>query len=325
MPVDPGAFRAAWWLPGPHAQTLWPAFARRVRPPPLEPEELALPDGDFVDLLHSRRTGGPIVALFHGLEGSVHSHYARGLLAAIDRAGWRAVFMHFRGCSGRHNRLARSYHSGDTGDIGFLLRTLAERSPETPLAAVGVSLGGNALLKYLGEASVPGSLRAAIAVSVPFVLAEGAHRLRRGFSRVYQSHLLRRLRRKLQDKFRDRPPPVPMDNLGGLDDFWKFDGSITAPLHGFLDAGDYYARSSSRQYLARIRTPTLIIQAADDPFLTPVALPRADELAPCVRLELSRTGGHAGFVAGRWPWRPEYWLDRRIPEYLADHLKSRKS
>jgi hypothetical protein len=320
--IEPGGFQPAWWLPGPHAQTLWPAFTRRTALPPLAHEELTLPDGDFVDLYHSRGGHGPVVAIFHGLEGSLHSHYARGLIAAVGGAGWRAVFMHFRGCSGRHNRLPRSYHSGDTGDIAFLLRTLAAREPGTPLAAVGVSLGGNALLKYLGEGDVAPTLRAAVAVSVPFELAEGALRLERGFSRLYQRHLLDRLRNKVRDKFRDRPAPVPLPSLESLDTFRKFDGAVTAPLHGFQDADDYYARSSSRRFLGRIRVPTLIIQAEDDPFLTPAALPRAQELAACVRLELSPHGGHAGFVGGRRPWRPEFWLDRRVPEYLADHLES---
>jgi predicted alpha/beta-fold hydrolase len=169
---------------------------------------------------------------------------------------------------------------------------------------------------------VPGSLRAAVAVSVPFQLAEGAARLDRGFSRLYQRHLLARLRRKFRGKFRNGAPPVPIDDLDALDNFRKFDGAITAPLHGFLDADDYYTRSSSRQFLGRIRIPTLILQAKDDPFLTPAALPRAEELSDCVRMELSRDGGHVGFVGGRWPWRPEYWLDRRVPAWLADHLES---
>ncbi|HEY7841609.1 MAG TPA: hydrolase [Gammaproteobacteria bacterium] len=319
--VEAGAFAPAWWLPGPHAQTLWPALLRRTPLPILDHEELNLPDGDFVDL-HRTRGRGAIVALFHGLEGSLRSHYARGLIAAIAGAGWRCVFMHFRGCSGRHNRLPRSYHSGDTGDIAFLLRTLSEREPGTPLAAIGISLGGNALLKYLGEERVPGTLRAAAAVSVPFQLADGAARLDRGFSRLYQRHLLGRLRRKFRDKFRNGAPPVPIGDLDSLDNFRKFDGAITAPLHGFRDADDYYSRSSSRQFLGRICVPTLILQARDDPFLTPAALPRAGELSDCVRLELSRDGGHVGFVGGRWPWRPEYWLDRRIPDWFRDHLES---
>jgi len=323
--IEAGGFRPAWWLPGPHAQTLWPALVRRTPLPPLVHEEFTLPDGDFVDLHRSPGTHGPIVVLFHGLEGSLYSHYARGLIAAVTERGWRCVFMHFRGCGGRHNRLPRSYHSGDTGDIGCLLRTLAERETGVSLAAIGISLGGNALLKYLGEGDVPVSLRAAVAVSVPLVLADGAERLNRGFSRVYERHLLGRLRRKFRDKYRGRAAPVPVADLESLDSFRKFDGVITAPLHGFHDAEDYYARSSSRQFLGRIRTPTLIIQAGDDPFLTPAALPGAEELADCVRMELSRHGGHVGFVGGRWPWRPEYWLDRRVPGFLADHLESSRT
>jgi predicted alpha/beta-fold hydrolase len=228
--------------------------------------------------------------------------------------------MHFRGCGARLNRLPRSYHSGDTGDIGFLLRTLAEREPGTPLAAVGFSLGGNALLKYLGEGDTPSGLCAAAAVSVPFMLAEGAWRLERGFSRIYQRHLIRRLHDKVRRKFASGGCPVPLDGLSRLDTFRRFDDAITAPLHGFCDVDDYYARSSSRQYLRHIRVPTLILHAEDDPFLTARAIPGAEELAPGVVLELSRRGGHVGFVGGRWPWRARYWLEERIPEFLDAHL-----
>lgn len=320
--ADPAAFRPAWWLTGAHAQTLWAALLRRAPRPTLLREDLELPDGDFVELCRTPGGAGATVVLFHGLEGSVESTYARGLLHACSAAGWRCVFMHFRGCGRRHNRLPRSYHSGDTGDIDFLLRTLAAREPGAPLAAIGVSLGGNALLKYLGEGTPPGELRAAAAVSVPFELDHGARRLSRGASRLYQHYLLRRLRQRVRDKFRHLPPPFALPDLARLDTFYKFDGAVTAPLHGFRDADDYYARCSARRFLGRIRTPTLIVQALDDPFLPPDALPVPAELPPCIRFELSAGGGHVGFIGGRWPWRAEYWLDRRIPRFFADHLQS---
>ena len=277
-----------------------------------------------MDLCWSPGGLGPIVLVLHGLEGSVASPYARGLLAAVHARGWRGVLMHFRGCSGRPNRLDRGYHSGDTGDIGFIVHTLRARFPGVPLAAAGFSLGGNALLKYLGETGHDAGLQAAAAVSVPYVLATGAARLNSGFSRLYQWHLLRQLRSKVTDKFRGREQEclgLSAGQIQRLDDFWKFDDAITARLHGFRDVHDYYARSSSRQYLNGIRVPTLLIHARDDPFMTPAAIPMPAELADCVTLELSEHGGHVGFVSGKLPWRPRYWLDDRIPDYLQTHIE----
>ncbi len=317
-------FSPAWWLPGPHAQTLWAALRRPADTAGFSPEQLELPDGDFVDLCWSHGASGPIVLLLHGLEGSIASPYAGGLLAAVHARRWRGVLMHFRGCSGRRNRLDRSYHSGDTGDIEFLVRTLRARFPGVPLAAVGFSLGGNALLKYLGETGDDAGLQAAAAVSVPYVLATGAARLNSGFSRLYQWHLLRHLQRKVADKFRAREMKalgLSAGQIHQLDDFWKFDNAVTARLHGFTDVHDYYSRSSSRQYLNAIRVPTLLIHARDDPFMTVAAIPTAAELADCVTLELSEGGGHVGFVAGHFPWRPRYWLEQRIPEFLRTRIE----
>lgn len=287
------------------------------------PETLELHDGDFVDLCWTNPGRGPIVAVFHGLEGGIGSHYARGILAAIQNAGWQGVFMHFRGCSRRLNRLPRSYHSGDTGDIAFLLNALRGRFPDARLAAVGFSLGGNALLKYLGEAPGRKILSAAAAVSVPFDLAAGADRLSRGFSRLYQRHLLRRLQNKIIDKFKSTAvPALPgvRNGIRSLNTFRRFDDAVTAPLHGFAGVNDYYLRSSCRGYLRGIEVPTLIIHARDDPFLTAAAIPDAPELANCVTVELCGSGGHVGFVGGRTPWAPRYWLEQRIPEFLREHL-----
>ena len=314
-------FRPAWWLPGGHLQTLWPFFFRRPPRLALSAERLELPDGDFVDLRLTPPASGPVVAVFHGLEGCVDSHYARPLLAAIHRAGWRGAFMHFRGCGGEHNRLARSYHSGDTGDIAFLLERLGQRFPGVPLAAVGYSLGGNALLKYLGEAERRGRLRAAAAVSVPYLLAVGAERLNRGFSKVYRRHLLRLLRDKVSRKFAAMDCPIDINNISQLNDFFKFDERVTAPLHGFDSARDYYAQSSSRQYLKSIDVPALLIHARDDPFMTEAVLPAATELSPSVQLELTQTGGHIGFVGGALPGRAAYWLEGRIMAFLSQHLR----
>jgi predicted alpha/beta-fold hydrolase len=285
----------------------------------LRHERLELPDGDFLDLDWTAGERGPIALVLHGLEGSSASHYASGLLAAIVRQGWRGVVMHFRGCGGQPNRLARSYCAGDTADIGHVVDWLHWREPAAPLAAVGYSLGGNALLKWLGKTDIDPPLHAAVAVSVPFLLDTCARRLGRGFSRLYQFHLLRELRCSYRQKFHYRSDgPVRLDELAALQDFYAFDDRITAPLHGYAGVHDYYARASCRPYLQRIRIPTLILHALDDPFMLPDAVPAAAELAASVHLELSHHGGHVGFVAGRWPWRAEYWLERRIPAFLAE-------
>jgi len=315
-----GCFKAAWWCRGPHGQTLWARLARRPPHVALWRERLELPDGDFIDLDWTEKGSGPIVIVLHGLEGSSDSPYARGLLRAIERRGWRGVVMHFRGCSGEPNRLARSYHSGDTGDLAFLVTTLRRREPRAPLATVGFSLGGNVLLKWLGKAGGVTPLRAAVAVSVPFVLHGAAERLQQGFSRLYQWRLLRSLRRTVDAKRRHMELPLKIRDLSTLKNFRDFDEYVTAPLHGFDSADHYYTVSSSRQYLGGITVPTLLLHARDDPFMTESAIPRPDELSESVTLELSPHGGHVGFVAGIWPWRPRYWLDERIPAYLARYL-----
>ncbi|MFQ6021312.1 MAG: hydrolase [Acidiferrobacterales bacterium] len=317
-PTSP--FKPAWWCPGAHTQTLWPTLFRhgpRVR---VTRERLELPDGDFVDLQWTQNQSGPLVIILHGLEGCWKSSYARGLLNALPQYGLRAVVMHFRGCSGTPNRLGRSYHSGDTGDLAYLVATLRQREPTTPLAAVGYSMGGNVLLKWLGEQGKKAQLHAAIAVSVPFLLAHATDRMNRGFSRVYQWMLLRSMRRRVEQKLCYMTLPVRTANLSALRSFREFDDSITAPLHGFRDAAHYYGAASSRQYLSSIAVDTLILHARDDPFMTEAAIPNPEELSAHVQLELFHCGGHVGFVTGSWPWRARYWLEERIPEYLTTRL-----
>ena len=319
MPVE-SEFKPAWWLRNPHMQTLWPRFMRRQEPLPLRSERLELPDGDFVDLAWSNVGNGSIVVVFHGLEGGAASPYAQGILRAVGRRGWHGVLMHFRGCSGELNRLPRSYHSGETGDIAYFIGVLRERYPKVPIAAIGYSLGGNVLLKYLGERGGNAGLAAAVAVSVPFLLGDSADRLDRGFSRFYQKLLLTSLKLKTEAKFKRMPSPVPLDGVASCRSFRQFDDLVTAPLHGFKNAAEYYARSSSRQYLRGIAIPTLILHSADDPLMTPAVIPTDAELAPCVRFELSNGGGHVGFVTGTWPWAERYWLEERIPRFLTDYL-----
>ncbi len=315
----PSRFRPAWWLPGPHLQTLWPTFFRKRPALDLTPERVELADGDFIDLAWHRRGGRPLVVVIHGLEGSLHSHYAKTTLAALDASGFDSVFMFLRGSSGEPNRLPRRYHSGATEDLAAILDHLQAAHGLEPQGAVGFSLGGNLLLKFLGEGKYPVPFRAAVAVSVPYRLMDCAVRLESGFSRRYREHLIHRLRRSYHAKFSRMPSPldVDVDRLAG---FYEFDDRVTAPLHGFAGADDYYRRCSSRQFLGAITIPTLLLHALDDPFMTPDTVPGKEELAESVTLELSQHGGHVGFVSGSAPWKPLYWLDKRIPEFFLAEL-----
>jgi len=318
--ISSGQFRPAWWLPAAHAQTLWPSLMRRSVEIELRPERLNLPDGDFIDLAWTKQNSDHIVIVLHGLEGTIDSSYVRGILAAIDKQGWRGVLMQFRGCSGEHNLKDRSYHSGETGDFRFLVKTLRERHPESILCAVGYSLGGNALLKYLGEYKDDALLKAASAISVPYLLSNSAAKLEKGFSRIYQRHLVTRLINKTSSKFKDRQAPFDLTDLKKWNTFQLFDHHITAPLHGFKSSTDYYEQSSSRQYLKHITVPTLLVHSRDDPFMTKDAIPNQDELSESVTLELSNHGGHVGFISGNTPWNAKYWLEERIPEFLGTYL-----
>ncbi len=258
--------------------------------------------------------------VLHGLEGCSQSHYVRGLVNALAQQNIRSVVMHHRGCSGEPNRLDRSYHAGETADLNTVLTRLHDRKPNTPMGAVGFSLGGNMLLKWLGENPHTPLVRTAAAVSVPFLLAEGARRMQRGLSRIYQWRLIRSMKRSFMEKFANRPAPINMRHVRGLQDFWAFDDQVTARLHGFADVEDYYSRSSSRKFLSRINTETLIVHAEDDPLMTPTVLPHAHELSDKIEFELSPFGGHVGFVTGP-VWCPQYWLDQRIADYLSAKLK----
>jgi predicted alpha/beta-fold hydrolase len=319
------AFTPAWWLTNAHAQTCFATLTRRGVPPIDTMERLELPDGDFIDLAWARNgldDNTPLVVFLHGLGGSVHSTYVAGQMQAYNANGWRCVLMHFRGASHEPNRLPRAYHSGDTGDLGFLLDVLTQREPHTKKAAVGISLGGNVLLKWLGENASQCMVHTAAAVSVPFQLRTVADRVNQGFSRFYQSYLLGRMRRIFKHKMERYSDVLNMSEqeLDSLKCFWTFDERVTAPVHGFPHVHAYYRAASSRQYLANITTPTLIIHALDDPFMTPEALPTEKELSSSITLELAHKGGHVGFIAGSVPGKAQYWLDHRIPEFLQSYL-----
>ena len=313
------SFKPAWWLPGPHLQTLWPALLRRKKVLPIRNERLELADGDFLDLAHVGEGNGPMILILHGLNGSINSHYVNGLLSAILQRGWRGVLMHFRGCSGIPNRLRRSYHSGETGDLNMVITELHRREPTMHLSVVGYSLGGNVLLKALGSNNMNAAVKSAVAVSVPFELDKTADHMSKGASRIYQRHLVKGLVAQYKRKFRKNISPLG-NNVNHTRTFWDFDDNVTAPLHGFKNAKDYYRQSSSRQYLKHIQIPTLILHAKDDPFTHFSSIPESQEISEQVYLEITQNGGHVGFVTGVYPWQPVYWLEQRILDFLSHSI-----
>lgn len=315
-------FKPAWWLRSSHLQTIWPVFCRaKIKNIQLERERLELPDGDFIDLdWINKNKNTPLVIILHGLEGSIESHYSKGMLIKIAERGWRGLFMHFRGCSGEPNRFPQDYHSGQTSDINYVIECLLAKEPNINLAAVGYSLGGNVLLKWLGETGKYNPLKAAIAISVPFELHKASTRLRSGFSKLYEWYFIKCLRYRLAKKFKMQIAPIDPEILYQISTLYEFDEKITAPLHGFSSADDYYHQASSRQYLRKISVPTLILHAKDDPLMSQDTIPKHEELSAQVILELSEAGGHVGFVGGKYPWNPEYWLEERVPRFLQDYL-----
>jgi uncharacterized protein len=330
-------FRPAAWLPGPHAQTVWGRLTRSRRLVPMRRETLTTPDGDDLLADHLDGPGGrPRVLVLHGLEGSSHSVYVQGLLLEVRRRGWCGTAMNFRSCARDPsdisrmlpNRRPRMYHSGDTGDIDFLARTLAAREPETPLVAIGVSLGGNVLLKWLGEAGAGAPVAAAAAISTPFDLAASARHLESTLGRLYTRGFLATLKRKTEDAVRRFPEAaarIDLPRTRASQTFREFDDAANAPLHGFAGADDYYRKSSSLAYLGRIARPTLCLSSEDDPFLPREALARARaEATPSVDFLVTVRGGHIGFVSGRAPWRPTYWAERFAVDWLEEKSKGRK-
>jgi predicted alpha/beta-fold hydrolase len=324
-------YSPAWWIPGGHLQTLWGKLFRRQPPAQTVLERWDTPDGDFLEVHRLRASAGqPHILLLYGLEGTVRSHYAQGLLNEAARRGWGADLLIFRSCGSEPNRARRFYHSGETGDAALALERIAREFPTSDLAVAGVSLGGNVLLKLLGEVGtdLPARLRAAAAVSVPFDLARSSTRINRGFSRFYQKFFISSLRRKAAEKAERFPDLAPQDKIAALRTLEDFDNLITGPLHGFRDAQDYYRRSSSLPYLTAIRLKTLLLSAIDDPMLPPQVLDDVRDAArqnSALHLEFVENGGHAGFIAGRWPWRPFYYAEYRVGEFFAEAFARAKA
>lgn len=333
------AFRPAWWLHNAHLQTLYPSLFRHVDVPARVRERLTLTDGDwlYLDWRLPRQwvgSGLPLAVIVHGLSGSSQSQYVVGLQRALEARGWASVAMNCRGATGEPNDHAQAYHAGAHGDVAQVLRAVHERYPEVPLSLVGYSLGGAMTLNCLALEALPATLFAAVAVSVPLQLDACADRLDQGFSRVYRKHIMGLLLKSWSRKAEHLAARGETDMAehirqrlaeGPFTSFRVFDDRLIAELHGFESGDDYYARCSPRQRLSRIGVDTLLLQAMDDPFLTPECFPMARELSPTTTLEIAGRGGHVGFIEAGPNWRePVYYLEQRIPEFLADRFASRR-
>jgi predicted alpha/beta-fold hydrolase len=304
-----------WWLPGGHAQTVFPSLFRRVARVTGERERLELADGDFLDLEWGGREGRRLAVVTHGLEGSAGAAYVQGMARALVRRGWDVLAWNLRGCGGEPNRLPRFYHSGATEDLGAVVdRALAVHGAER-VALVGFSLGGNLTLKFLGEqgSGLDGRIVRAVAFSVPCDLACSAAALERRGNRIYMARFMRTLREKIREKHGRFPEAMSLDGLDGMRTFREFDDRYTAPLHGFRDAADYWARSSCRGFLPEIGIPTLLVNARNDPFLGPRCFPEG-ETGDRVKLVTPTIGGHVGFSGVSR--EGEYASERMAGEFL---------
>jgi predicted alpha/beta-fold hydrolase len=319
----------AWWLRGATGQTLWARLARSRHLVRFTREVLATEDGDDLMLDHSPGpAGAPRLLLLHGLEGSAHSLHTQGLAVQAARVGWSCSVLNFRSCArdpdliSRRlpNRRPRLYHSGETDDLDLVVRTLVAREPEVALYAAGFSLGGNVLLKWLGEKGAASDIRGAATISVPYDLGAASRYLERPGARLYTYHFLRRLKPKALDvlaRFPVETARLDAARIRSARTFGQFDQEVTAPLHGFASADDYYRQSSSLFFLPRISVPTLCISSEDDPFYPREAVARAREVASAaVTFRVTPWGGHTGFVSGRWPWRPRYWAEELAADWL---------
>jgi len=316
-------FKPAFGLKNRHLQTLYSSLFRKLPPLEIEIENFSLEDGDFLECHWYNRpvadSSAPIIVIFHGLAGSYESPYIQGLMREAAKNGFATVLMHFRGCSGKENLKPRSYHSGDSGDALAWLNMVKAKFHNSKIFGVGYSIGGNMLLKLLGELGEKSPLNAAVSVSAPMQLDICADAMNRGFSKFYQHILLKSLNHSLEQKFEKHDMQKWIDiaksDVSKIKTFWEFDGAYTAPIHGFASAQDYYTRCSSKQFLKNIETPTLIIHSSDDPFMTTEILPTKKELSSKITFELSAHGGHVGFIGGSF-LQPEYWLEKRVVHFL---------
>jgi predicted alpha/beta-fold hydrolase len=328
--VVPSAFKAPSWARNAHVQTIFPRFLVKKPELNIANERIETPDGDFLDIAWCLPENRPpqsakgVVVVFHGLEGSVNSHYARHLIKRLSDDGFIVALMHFRGCSHEVNLTPKAYHSGETVDPMQTINHAKARYPNLPVFAVGYSLGGNMLLKLLSDTAGQKILSAAVAVSAPLLLAECALRMQRGFSRLYQYYLLKSMKSNLYNKMKR----IDMRHLLSINErevksiatFREFDQEVTSQLHGFDGADDYYAKCSAMPMLKNITTKTLVLHAKDDPFMTEAVVPSDLQLSKSVAYELSEKGGHVGFLQGT-PFAPKLWLQERISQFFHEQVK----
>jgi predicted alpha/beta-fold hydrolase len=316
-------FKSPFFMKNRHFQTIFPALFTKVSNLDLKYEIFELSDGDFLECAWcdklDPKSDKDIVVLFHGLAGGVDSAYIKRVMKQLQDDGKSSVLMHFRGCGKTPNRKARSYHSGESGDAREWIAYLKTNYPNSDLSAIGYSLGGNMLLKLLGEYGENSPLKSAIAVSVPLDLAICADEINKGISKIYQKHLLKALKRDLKRKY-DKHDMQKLigksrSEIDDISSFWQFDDIYTSIIHGFKDAKDYYKRCSAKQFLKDIKTKTLIIHSKDDPFMSEKVLPKDDEISDFVELEIYEDGGHVGFVSGNI-FKPKFWLEDRICKFL---------
>ncbi len=322
MPELISTYRPAWWLPGAHLPSIWGKKGRRQAQVHERIERWATPDGDRLSIarLGSIAPGRPHLLVLHGLEGSTQSNYAQGLLDKARSKGWSADLLLFRGCDGEINKARRFYHSGETTDLDFVIRALITKHPDISLRVVGVSLGGNVLLKWLGEQgeSLVSNVVRAAAVSTPFDLAAGSRFLECLLGQQYVNHFMRSLKGKTLAKRAMYPDLCDWSKLESARTFWDFDDSVTGPVHGFTNATDYYTRSSSIGYLSNIRRPTLLLNAEDDPFLPSCVLDDVRNIVSSndfLYVEFTKRGGHVGWVEGN-PLTPRYYMEEIVLNWL---------
>jgi len=306
-----------------HIQTSYATLFRKPFLKDFKQEEFTLSDGDFIEIYWQNKPNpsdnSNIVLIFHGLAGSYKSPYIQGVVNTLCKEGFSCAVVHFRGCGEKENRLARSYHSGETQDNLEYLQFIHKTYPQTKIFCIGYSLGANMLLKLLGELKQNSFITAAVAVSAPMQLEIAAKTIDSGTAKIYQKRLLDELKLSLLKKFDsydfEKLINLKKEDLQKMRSIREFDEHYTAPIHGFLSANDYYAKNSARQFLKDIQTPTLIIHAQDDPFMTPEVIPKKEELSKYITLEVSKQGGHVGFVGGSL-FKPEYWLETRIAAFI---------
>lgn len=312
-------YQAPAWLFNGHLQTIYASILSSLPEINYRRERWATPDGDFIDVdWMEGPQDAPLVVLFHGLEGNSGSHYALTLMDMLQQKGLRGVVVHFRGTTGEPNLLPRAYHAGDTAEVDWILRRLREANSDVPIYAVGVSLGGNALLKWLGESSdkAQGVIEAAVAISAPVDLQATGNALSAGFNQIYGHIFLDSLKYKALQKLERYPLLYDRETVENIRTIREFDTQVTAILHGFKDADDYWIKASSKLVLQYIRVPTLLINARNDPFLPAWALPEQGEVSSCVTLEFPEEGGHVAFVSGPFPGNLN-WLPERIIDFFG--------